>query len=154
MDWFAERLLTWYDQHGRKHLPWQQDVNAYRVWISEIMLQQTQVTTVIPYFEKFMARYPEVRDLAEAELDEYRAANRKEAGVVPEVTIRRLVLSVEEAELLIKKNRLDRTVAQMNAEVHKADVKAADEEIRRRRINAVSSGLPPAALTSRGMEPP
>jgi A/G-specific adenine glycosylase len=70
MDWFAERLLAWYDQHGRKHLPWQQDINAYRVWISEIMLQQTQVATVIPYFEKFMARYPEVKDLAEAELDE------------------------------------------------------------------------------------
>ena len=70
MDWFAERLLTWYDRHGRKHLPWQQDLSAYRVWISEIMLQQTQVTTVIPYFEKFMARFPSVRDLAAAELDE------------------------------------------------------------------------------------
>ena len=70
MDWFATRLLHWFDQHGRKHLPWQQDINAYRVWISEIMLQQTQVTTVIPYFEKFMSRFPTVRDLAEAELDE------------------------------------------------------------------------------------
>ncbi len=70
MDWFAQRLLAWYDRHGRKHLPWQQDLNAYRVWISEIMLQQTQVATVIPYFEKFMARFPTVRDLADAELDE------------------------------------------------------------------------------------
>lgn len=70
MDWFAERLLAWYDQHGRKHLPWQQDINAYRVWVSEIMLQQTQVTTVIPYFEKFMARFPTVGDLAAADLDE------------------------------------------------------------------------------------
>ena len=70
MDWFATRLLDWYDRHGRKHLPWQQDINAYRVWISEIMLQQTQVTTVIPYFEKFMARFPTVGDLADAELDE------------------------------------------------------------------------------------
>jgi A/G-specific adenine glycosylase len=70
MDWFAEQLLAWYDQHGRKHLPWQQDINAYRVWVSEIMLQQTQVTTVIPYFEKFMARFPDVQALAEADLDE------------------------------------------------------------------------------------
>ena len=70
MDWFAERLLSWYDQHGRKHLPWQQDTSAYRVWISEIMLQQTQVATVIPYYEKFMARFPSVRALAAADLDE------------------------------------------------------------------------------------
>ncbi len=70
MDWFATRLLSWYDRHGRKHLPWQQDINAYRIWISEIMLQQTQVSTVIPYFEKFMVRFPTVADLAAAELDE------------------------------------------------------------------------------------
>ncbi len=70
MDWLAERLLAWFDQHGRTHLPWQQDINAYRVWISEIMLQQTQVATVIPYYEKFMARFPDVEALAAAELDE------------------------------------------------------------------------------------
>ncbi len=70
MDWFAERVLTWFDQHGRTHLPWQQNTSAYRVWISEIMLQQTQVATVIPYFEKFMARFPTVRNLADAELDD------------------------------------------------------------------------------------
>ena len=70
MDWLAERLLAWHDEHGRKHLPWQQEITAYRVWISEIMLQQTQVATVIPYYETFMARFPNVRTLAEAELDE------------------------------------------------------------------------------------
>lgn len=70
MDWFAKRLLRWYDRHGRRHLPWQQNLNAYRVWISEIMLQQTQVATVIPYYEKFVARFPTVRALADAELDE------------------------------------------------------------------------------------
>ncbi|MEC8484277.1 MAG: A/G-specific adenine glycosylase, partial [Pseudomonadota bacterium] len=48
---FAPRVLGWFDQHGRKHLPWQQNKTPYRVWISEIMLQQTQVTTVIPYYE-------------------------------------------------------------------------------------------------------
>ena len=67
---FSEQLLTWFDQHGRKNLPWQQDINAYRVWVSEIMLQQTQVTTVIPYYERFMQRFPIVNELAAAEQDE------------------------------------------------------------------------------------
>jgi A/G-specific adenine glycosylase len=67
---FSERLLGWFDQHGRKHLPWQQDVTPYRVWISEIMLQQTQVATVIPYFERFIARFPTVESLAGASDDE------------------------------------------------------------------------------------
>lgn len=67
---FSSAVLRWFDRYGRKHLPWQKDINAYRVWLSEIMLQQTQVTTVIPYFERFMARFPNVNDLAEAPLDE------------------------------------------------------------------------------------
>jgi len=67
---FATKLLDWYDQHGRKDLPWQQDRNAYRVWVSEIMLQQTQVKTVIPYFEKFMQSFPSALDLANAHEDE------------------------------------------------------------------------------------
>jgi A/G-specific adenine glycosylase len=67
---FAERLLAWYDVHGRKNLPWQQNPTPYRVWVSEVMLQQTQVATVIPYFERFMARFAAVADLAAAPLDE------------------------------------------------------------------------------------
>lgn len=67
---FAERLLAWFDQHGRHDLPWQQDITPYRVWVSEIMLQQTQVATVIPYFERFMQRFPRVDDLAAAPLDD------------------------------------------------------------------------------------
>ncbi len=66
---FAERLLAWYDRSGRKHLPWQRDINPYRVWVSEIMLQQTQVATVIPYFERFMASFPDLRALADADDD-------------------------------------------------------------------------------------
>lgn len=66
---FSERVLRWYDRHGRKDLPWQRERTPYRVWISEVMLQQTQVATVIPYFERFMARFPTVLALAEAELD-------------------------------------------------------------------------------------
>lgn len=69
-DNFAQRVLVWFDQHGRKDLPWQQSVTPYRVWVSEIMLQQTQVATVIPYFERFMARFPNMSDLASADLDE------------------------------------------------------------------------------------
>lgn len=67
---FAGRVLRWFDVHGRKHLPWQQDATPYRVWVSEIMLQQTQVQTVIAYFERFMQRFPTLRALADAPLDE------------------------------------------------------------------------------------
>ena len=69
-DDFAQNLLTWYDRYGRKDLPWQQGRDAYRVWVSEIMLQQTQVSTVIPYFEQFTAAFPTVQSLADAGLDE------------------------------------------------------------------------------------
>ena len=67
---FACRLLDWYDRHGRAELPWKQAPSPYGVWVSEIMLQQTQVTTVIPYYQRFMSRFPDVNALAEAELDE------------------------------------------------------------------------------------
>ncbi|PXX95045.1 A/G-specific adenine glycosylase [Halomonas sp. LBP4] len=67
---FQRRLLGWFDDHGRHDLPWQQERTPYRVWVSEIMLQQTQVTTVIPYFERFMARFPDIASLAAAEQDE------------------------------------------------------------------------------------
>lgn len=70
MDKFTSDLLDWYQCHGRHDLPWQREPNAYRVWLSEIMLQQTQVKTVIPYFERFMARFPDVTALADGELDE------------------------------------------------------------------------------------
>ncbi len=67
---FAQRLLAWWDRHGRKDLPWQHPRTPYRVWVSEIMLQQTQVATVIPYFERWMARFPDLSTLADAPLDE------------------------------------------------------------------------------------
>ena len=67
---FAARLLDWFDAHGRKDLPWQQPKDAYRIWVSEVMLQQTQVQTVIPYFERFMARFPDVVTLANAAQDD------------------------------------------------------------------------------------
>jgi A/G-specific adenine glycosylase len=67
---FAARLLAWFATHGRKDLPWQYPKDAYRTWVSEIMLQQTQVQTVIPYFERFMARFPDVTALADAAQDE------------------------------------------------------------------------------------
>jgi len=67
---FAGRLLAWWDLHGRKNLPWQRERTPYRVWVAEIMLQQTQVGTVVPYFERFMARFPDLETLARADLDE------------------------------------------------------------------------------------
>jgi A/G-specific adenine glycosylase len=69
-DTFAGKLLAWYDHNGRHDLPWHRDRNPYRVWVSEIMLQQTQVTTVIPYFQAFMERFPDVRALADAPVDD------------------------------------------------------------------------------------
>ena len=67
---FAARLLGWYRREGRTDLPWQRDPTPYRVWVSEIMLQQTQVATVIPYYRRFMQRFPDVRSLAAAPQDE------------------------------------------------------------------------------------
>ena len=69
MNRFADQVLHWFDEHGRKDLPWQQDINPYRVWASEIMLQQTQVQTVIPYYTKFMQSFPDIATLAEANID-------------------------------------------------------------------------------------
>ncbi len=66
---FAEQLLSWFDQHGRNDLPWQQDKSPYRVWVSEIMLQQTQVSSVIEYYQRFMQSFPTIESLAEAEED-------------------------------------------------------------------------------------
>lgn len=67
---FAPLVLDWYQRYGRKTLPWQLEKTPYKVWLSEVMLQQTQVATVIPYFERFMARFPTVNDLAIAPQDE------------------------------------------------------------------------------------
>lgn len=67
---FSENLLAWFDDYGRKHLPWQENRSPYRVWVSEIMLQQTQVSTVIPYYQAFMADFPSVEVLAAAEEDQ------------------------------------------------------------------------------------
>ena len=67
---FGSAVLDWYDQHGRKDLPWQQGITPYRVWVSEIMLQQTQVSTVLGYFGRFMDALPSVQALAAAPVDE------------------------------------------------------------------------------------
>jgi len=67
---FSQAVLNWFDEHGRHDLPWQHNKTPYRVWVSEIMLQQTQVVTVIPYYEKFMASFPTVEALAQASSDE------------------------------------------------------------------------------------
>lgn len=67
---FPARLLRWFDQHGRRDLPWQHPRTPYRVWLAEVMLQQTQVQTVIPYFQRFEAAFPTLVDLARADLDQ------------------------------------------------------------------------------------
>ena len=66
----APALLKWHARDGRHDLPWQQDRTPYRVWVSEIMLQQTQVRTVVAYYQRFMRRFPDVRSLADAPVDE------------------------------------------------------------------------------------
>jgi len=67
---FTAALLRWFEVHGRKNLPWQQNPTPYRVWVSEVMLQQTQVAAVIPYYERFMARFLNIELLAAADEDE------------------------------------------------------------------------------------
>jgi A/G-specific adenine glycosylase len=67
---FSKKMLQWFEANGRKDLPWQRDPTPYRVWISEIMLQQTQVATVIPYYRRFMERFPTVDSLADTPEDE------------------------------------------------------------------------------------
>lgn len=69
-DDFATRVLNWFDQHGRHDLPWQVINDPYKVWVSEIMLQQTQVKTVLNYFDRFMARFPTVESLAQVNWEE------------------------------------------------------------------------------------
>ena len=69
MSEFSKRVIDWQHKHGRHDLPWQ-GADAYRVWLSEIMLQQTQVVTVIPYYQRFVASFPTVGQLAAASVDE------------------------------------------------------------------------------------
>lgn len=66
----AKRIVNWQRTHGRNNLPWQNTRDPYRVWLSEIMLQQTQVATVIDYYPRFLARFPTVKNLAQADIDE------------------------------------------------------------------------------------
>jgi A/G-specific adenine glycosylase len=70
MDSFSSRIVEWQRAHGRHGLPWQGTRDAYRIWLSEVMLQQTQVATVLPYYERFLARFPTVAALAAAPLDD------------------------------------------------------------------------------------
>ena len=67
---FSQAVLRWFDRCGRHNLPWQKNVTPYRVWVSEIMLQQTQVSTVIPYFQRFIKRFSSIKVLSLATLDE------------------------------------------------------------------------------------
>ena len=67
---FSTRVVAWQWQHGRHGLPWQANRDPYRVWLSEIMLQQTQVAVVLPYYARFLARFPDVQALAAAPLDD------------------------------------------------------------------------------------
>ena len=66
---FSKQIIEWYEINGRKELPWRKEITPYRVWISEIMLQQTQVTTVLQYYEKFIKKYPTIKDLSSSRLE-------------------------------------------------------------------------------------
>ena len=70
---FSVRLIAWQKQHGRHQLPWQQTRDAYRIWLSEIMLQQTQVATVIPYYHRFLQQFPDIGALAAAPVEQVMA---------------------------------------------------------------------------------
>ena len=66
----AKQIVAWYQINGRKDLPWRKNISVYKIWISEIMLQQTQVATVIPYFKRFIKEYPSLRSLIKASEDD------------------------------------------------------------------------------------
>src|SRR3954454_22056053 len=70
MSKFASALIAWHPLHGRQALPWQGTTDPYRIWLSEVMLQQTQVSTVIPYYQRFLEKYPTVHVLAAATEEE------------------------------------------------------------------------------------
>ncbi|MCP4877112.1 MAG: A/G-specific adenine glycosylase [Gammaproteobacteria bacterium] len=107
----AQAVLTWFRRYGRQDLPWQQQ-DAYRVWLSEIMLQQTQVGTVIPYYQDFLKRFPNIRQLADASIDDVlqhwqglgyyaRARNlHKAAGLIRDTHKGRFPSSMEELQQL------------------------------------------------------
>lgn len=67
---FSKNIISWHKKHGRHDLPWQKEINPYKVWISEVMLQQTQVKTVLPYYERFLKKYPTIKDLSNSKLDD------------------------------------------------------------------------------------
>ena len=69
MNSLAKKIIAWQRQHGRNDLPWQNTRDPYRIWLSEIMLQQTQVSAVIPYYERFLVRFPTIDALADAPAD-------------------------------------------------------------------------------------
>jgi A/G-specific adenine glycosylase len=108
---FASTVLDWYRRYGRHDLPWQQQ-DAYRVWLSEIMLQQTQVSTVIPYYQNFLEHFPDMKRLASASIDEVlqhwqglgyyaRARNlHKAAGIIRDQHEGRFPQTIEAVEAL------------------------------------------------------
>jgi A/G-specific adenine glycosylase len=106
---WSQRLVDWHGKHGRHDLPWQGTRDAYRIWLSEIMLQQTQVATVIPYYERFVARFPDVAMLAAAPIDRvleqwsglgyYRRAHHLHAAAQVVVREHRGVFPVDSATL-------------------------------------------------------
>ncbi|MFA0057938.1 A/G-specific adenine glycosylase [Vibrio echinoideorum] len=138
---FATAILKWYDAFGRKELPWQQNKTAYTVWLSEIMLQQTQVATVIPYYQRFLERFPTVIDLANAEQDEVlhlwtglgyyaRARNlHKAAKIVTEQYGGEFPLSIEEMNALPGIGRS--TAAAVLSSVHKLPHAILDGNVKR-----------------------
>ena len=71
---FSNRIICWYKKNGRHELPWRKNISPYSIWISEIMLQQTQVKTVIPYFNNFIEKYPNLEALLKASEDEILAS--------------------------------------------------------------------------------
>jgi A/G-specific adenine glycosylase len=106
---FGTRLVAWQRKHGRNDLPWQNTRDAYRIWLSEVMLQQTQVTTATPYFLRFVARFPDVAALAAASIDDvltlwaglgyYRRAHHLHAAAVQVVALHRGVFPTDAATL-------------------------------------------------------
>ena len=130
---FAKTLIAWQRRHGRHGLPWQATRDPYRVWLSEVMLQQTQVETVIPYYERFLARFPDVRALAEADNVRKRAAaevasahrfalERFIGSLLPVLDSLEAALGAAESTPEAVRNGIELTLKQLRGALEKAGV--------------------------------
>ena len=141
---FAGAVLDWYRRYGRHDLPWQGQ-DAYRVWLSEIMLQQTQVSTVIPYYQNFLERFPDIDALAAASVDEIVGRITKAIAPNTRLLVVTWVQSCTGMKLPI------RAIADAVAEVNKRRDAGDRDRTPARRVGRVGQEAHPSHLAARAL---